>query len=405
MIDAFADIPAGVKDHYEYNKKDSSIVIVKKRLQELGYFEKGTEFSDIVSEGLKETVILFQKKNNVSMDGVLDKDLLELLFSDRAVTKQGKKVLNDISNATETVQKKEMPVINNLSHSDNTSSYFGFILFFIILIVLIAIIIKYYAQPKLYNISEELSRIDNLPGQSFELWCVKLLRKLGYCNIQTTKATGDYGADIVCNYSGNRVVVQCKRYRNHVGIRPVQEVLGARAHYNAELMIVITNNYFTQAANNLARESGVSLWDRSVLSKKMSNVNYMYAKENKKNRTQGTSPEPIYRIENADSDSVTKKSDTQGTFPESIIRNKKTDSDNATDKQNKMAPDASSINPQYGDIRHDYEFTIERRYDNSTYVLYRSASSENEALYLINRVIDVNETVKKIKDLGVVRKG
>ncbi len=75
---AAADIPAGVKDHYAYNTRDNSIILVKKRLEELGYFEKGTKYSDYVSEGLKETILTFQKTNKVSVDGVLDRDLLEL---------------------------------------------------------------------------------------------------------------------------------------------------------------------------------------------------------------------------------------------------------------------------------------------------------------------------------------
>ena len=39
MRDARADIPAGVRIEYQYNQKDSSIIIVKKCLQELGYFK------------------------------------------------------------------------------------------------------------------------------------------------------------------------------------------------------------------------------------------------------------------------------------------------------------------------------------------------------------------------------
>lgn len=87
---ACADIPSGVKDHYEYNQTDRSIVKVKKRLQELGFFGKSVQFSNTVSEDLKKAVIAFQEQNAVMADGVIDKDFLELLFSDDAIEKGGK---------------------------------------------------------------------------------------------------------------------------------------------------------------------------------------------------------------------------------------------------------------------------------------------------------------------------
>lgn len=92
MSFAHADIPAGVKKEYKYNQKDSSIVFVKNRLRDLGYFgDKNSQFSDFVSQDLKKAVISFQKKNKVKADGELDQDLLDLLFSDDAIGKDGKK--------------------------------------------------------------------------------------------------------------------------------------------------------------------------------------------------------------------------------------------------------------------------------------------------------------------------
>lgn len=55
-------------------------------------------------------------------------------------------------------------------------------------------------------------------------------------------------------------------------------------------------------------------------------------------------------------------------------------------------------------IKHDYEIIIKRLYDDSTYILYRRASDENEALSIINRVININEKVISINELGPTRK-
>ena len=95
---SYADIPEGVKDNYTYNKSDSSILIVKERLNELGFFGNGSvQFSDFVSEQLKNAIISFQKQNKVKADGIIDKDLLELLFSDDAIGKDGKKRVQHVS--------------------------------------------------------------------------------------------------------------------------------------------------------------------------------------------------------------------------------------------------------------------------------------------------------------------
>lgn len=108
---AHADIPAGVKREYQYNTTDSSILIVKNRLRDLGYFgDKKSKFSDFVSEELKTAVMSFQKKNKVKADGVLDKDLLELLFSDDAIGKDGKKKPMPKSSKKSTTKKNTSPI-------------------------------------------------------------------------------------------------------------------------------------------------------------------------------------------------------------------------------------------------------------------------------------------------------
>jgi len=47
----------------------------------------------------------------------------------------------------------------------------------------------------------------------------------------------------------------------------VQEVIAARNHYKIYDAMVITNNYFSREAENLAVESDVKLADRIVLEK------------------------------------------------------------------------------------------------------------------------------------------
>jgi len=87
---ARADIPAKVKDSYQYNQSDDSIIIVKERMRELGYFSKSAKFTGSVNITLRDAVIQFQEQNGMDPDGEINKAFLELLFSDDAVEKGGR---------------------------------------------------------------------------------------------------------------------------------------------------------------------------------------------------------------------------------------------------------------------------------------------------------------------------
>ncbi len=64
---------------------------------------------------------------------------------------------------------------------------------------------------------------------------------------------------------GRTVVVQAKRWDGVVGVKAVQEVLGAINYYDAQKGIVLTNSDFTENAYELAKRSTVELWNRQKL--------------------------------------------------------------------------------------------------------------------------------------------
>lgn len=109
-----------------------------------------------------------------------------------------------------------------------------------------------------------IAEIDQMQGVQFEQYLGHLFRSQGY-KAEVTKASGDFGADLVISKSGRRIVVQAKRYKKNVGLRAVQEVQGARAHYKATEAWVVTNSNFTQQAYELAKSNGVRLIDREEL--------------------------------------------------------------------------------------------------------------------------------------------
>ena len=62
-----------------------------------------------------------------------------------------------------------------------------------------------------------------------------------------------------------RYAIQCKCYSSALGNTPVQEVCAGKSMYNCHVGVVMTNNYFTAGAKQLAEKNGILLWDRDKL--------------------------------------------------------------------------------------------------------------------------------------------
>lgn len=104
----------------------------------------------------------------------------------------------------------------------------------------------------------------DMPGLEYEHYVALQLTAKGFKKVEVTKASGDFGADILAiDSDGTLMCVQCKKYSSPVGIQAVQEVIGAKAYYKGSRAVVITNSSFTTAARELAKKSGVELYESS----------------------------------------------------------------------------------------------------------------------------------------------
>lgn len=111
---------------------------------------------------------------------------------------------------------------------------------------------------------------DLMDGYTFEDFLSKLFNNMGYIT-NTTSKSGDQGIDIIAKKNGRTVGIQAKCYSNKVGNSAIQEAVAGKNIYNCDTVMVITNNYFTKSAVELARANEVILWDRDTLSKKIDN--------------------------------------------------------------------------------------------------------------------------------------
>lgn len=110
---------------------------------------------------------------------------------------------------------------------------------------------------------------DEMNGLEFEKFCAGLLEKKGFIDVNITKASGDFGVDILAEKDGVTYAIQCKRYTDPVGVKAVQEAYAGREYYDRMVGAVLTNQYFTAPAVEAAKKLKILLWDRGYLESMM----------------------------------------------------------------------------------------------------------------------------------------
>jgi len=98
----------------------------------------------------------------------------------------------------------------------------------------------------------------SLRGVDFENFLEQVFQPLGY-TVQTTKATGDQGIDLILTPPGRRIGIQAKGWIGSVGNSAVQQAFTGRVIYGCDSCAVITNSDFTAAAREAAGKVGCTL--------------------------------------------------------------------------------------------------------------------------------------------------
>lgn len=114
-----------------------------------------------------------------------------------------------------------------------------------------------------YEQSDTQINLNN--GYDFESFCVQVLKRKGFENVQLTPGSGDQGIDIIAYRDLVKYGIQCKYYSGPVGNKAVQEALAGKSYYKCHVAIVLTNSTFTRQAVDLAKRTGIILWDKSFL--------------------------------------------------------------------------------------------------------------------------------------------
>ena len=99
---------------------------------------------------------------------------------------------------------------------------------------------------------------NDMTGGEFEKYCLAILLKYSW-RASLTKASGDHGVDIIAYSKSKSIGIQCKKYKERVGNKAIQEAYTGSKYYDLDKPIVVTNSIFTKQAINEANKLNVVL--------------------------------------------------------------------------------------------------------------------------------------------------
>ena len=93
---------------------------------------------------------------------------------------------------------------------------------------------------------------------AFEHHCAAVLKAQGWM-CKMTRASGDFGIDVIAEKSGARVAIQVKKWAAPVSLSAVQEAAAGMPMYRANIAAVVSVSGYQPSARTLARVNGVVL--------------------------------------------------------------------------------------------------------------------------------------------------
>ncbi len=115
----------------------------------------------------------------------------------------------------------------------------------------------------------------DMSPEEFEWAIGSLFEALG-CKLSVTQRTRDGGIDLDGyreGVGGGRVVVQCKRYSNTVGVDAVRDLFGAvAADHNISQGFLVTTSEFSKPARDFAKDKRITLIDGLELETRFANI-------------------------------------------------------------------------------------------------------------------------------------
>ncbi len=141
--------------------------------------------------------------------------------------------------------------------------------------------------PTARDLSRRFGAVRSMSGGQFEVFVADLFRAMGH-KAAVLGGSGDQGVDVIVTRRGERVAVQCKNHGKAVGNKPVQEVYAGARHHGCAHACVVAPAGYTRGATDLARSTGVSLFDADSVRRWIRKVDQLGREQG---RTGGVEPE------------------------------------------------------------------------------------------------------------------
>ena len=121
--------------------------------------------------------------------------------------------------------------------------------------------------------SSEQMNIQFTPA-GFETYVAELFRERGY-EAQLRGGAGDMGVDVeLYKWTGERAIVQCKKYKRLVGPEVVRELYGTLQHEQASHAFLVTTARISKSAREWAKGKPITLIDGDRLSELASDLGF-----------------------------------------------------------------------------------------------------------------------------------
>lgn len=117
------------------------------------------------------------------------------------------------------------------------------------------------------DVETKIEELYSLSPREFEEYTQELLTHMGYENVVLTPYTNDKGIDLFCERNGEKVAVQCKKYKGTVGSPEIISFIGAMSNAHVDSGIFITTGMFSFEAEALATKNPILLINRVKLAK------------------------------------------------------------------------------------------------------------------------------------------
>lgn len=117
------------------------------------------------------------------------------------------------------------------------------------------------------NTDTKIEELYSLSPREFEEYTQQLLIHMGYENVVLTPYVNDKGIDLFCERNGEKIAVQCKKYKGTVGSPEIISFIGAMSNAHVDSGIFITTGMFSFEAESLAAKNPILLINRVRLAK------------------------------------------------------------------------------------------------------------------------------------------